>query len=74
VGVIIARAVTLHAGGDDSGCVVGHPYLIGKVRLALLAQQEKLMSFERRLRLARSLSERFRDGWRRLTYSAAQAS
>ena len=23
MGVIIARAVTLHAGGEDSGCVVG---------------------------------------------------
>ena len=46
--------------------MVGHPYLIGKVRLALLAQQEKLMSSERRLRLARSFSERFRDGWRLL--------
>ena len=50
MGAIIARAITLHARGEDSGCVVCHSYLIGKVRLALLAQQEKLMSSERRLR------------------------
>jgi hypothetical protein len=29
VGVIIARAVTLHAGGEDSGCVVGKPSFTG---------------------------------------------
>ena len=60
MGVIIAWAVTLHAGAEDSRCVVT-PYLIGKVRLALFAQQEKLMSLEKCLRFARSFSERFRD-------------
>ena len=30
MGVIIARAVTLYAGGADSGCVVGHPEVIRK--------------------------------------------
>ena len=29
MGVIIARAVTLYAGGADSGCVVGNPDLTG---------------------------------------------
>jgi hypothetical protein len=34
VGVIIARGATLHAGGEDSGCVVGKPSLPDSVRVA----------------------------------------
>ena len=49
MGVIIARAVTLHAGGEDSGCVVGKPYLtgLGKSCPSSVRNRLRLDSFHR---------------------------
>ncbi len=47
MGVIITRVVTLHAGGEDSGCVVGKPSLIGKVRVARQPGAIAITSYKR---------------------------
>ncbi len=39
MGVIIARAVTRHVGGEDSGCVVGNPEVV-----LLIAEEQAVCS------------------------------